>query len=194
VCLLEDLAADSIGLHRAGRERAGRSPIGRGRAGGRRTYWSTGYAHSLKDRSAARCLATAIGCRPQRASSRSRLRCSLSRSASDQPAVSASRGPREHGAERPRGRSLAETARWPLTVPPRWSLSLPECRLSLISGAPPRRPGSPGRPRSGARPGRASSNGSLRRGRLVGSGTLLPWSSSRRRPLGCWRHECSRSC
>jgi hypothetical protein len=33
-----------------------------------------------------------------------------------------------------------------------------------------------------------------RGGRLAGSGTGLPWRSSRRRPLGCWRHGYSGSC
>jgi len=41
-----------------------------------------------------------------------------------------------------------------------------------------------------AAPDRASSNGALRPGRLAGSGTVLPSRSSRRRPLGCWRHVC----
>jgi hypothetical protein len=75
-----------------------------------------------------------------------------------------------------------------------WLHCPPERRLSVMGDASLRRLGLPGRPRSSGRPDRASSNGSLRPGRLAGSGTVLPSRSSRRRPLGCWQHVCSGSC
>jgi hypothetical protein len=49
---------------------------------GRRAYWSSGSACSRRDTSAARCRATAIGCRPERASAVRRARRSHPRQSS----------------------------------------------------------------------------------------------------------------
>ena len=57
---------------------------------------------------------------------------------------------------------------------------VPGLALTRASHAPSGSHGSPGRPRSGARPDRAGSNAARRRGRLAGSRTGLPWRSSRR--------------